>query len=409
MFRLFAVCTPGLEMLTAQELKELGLHLGPFPVPDSGADLAHREEETGGIEFEGSLTDLYRANLRLRTASRILARLGEFHATVFPELRRKASHLPWEHYLAPGRPVTLRVACHTSRLYHQGAVAERVALAIGDRLGQAPEVQRLGKDLETGAPQLITVRLLGNHCTVSLDSSGPLLHRRGYRLATAKAPLRETLAAAMLLASRWDTRHPLLDPLCGSGTIPIEAALLARAIAPGHARRFAFMDWPNFDEGKWRDVLSEGPNDREPRAPKILASDRDAGALRMAMENAERAGVADAIEFSRRALSAVEPPAERGWVVTNPPYGVRVGEGKDLRNLYARLGQVLRTKCPGWRFAILGRRGALLESIGLPFDGEISFRNGGLRVTLATGIFVRPGERPTAPGASRVPHKGNPL
>jgi putative N6-adenine-specific DNA methylase len=378
-------------------------------VPDPGADLAHREEETGGIEFEGSLTDLYRANLRLRTASRILARLGEFHATVFPELRRKASHLPWEHYLAPGRPVTLRVACHTSRLYHQGAVAERVALAIGDRLGQAPEVQRLGRDLETDPPQLITVRLLDNHCTVSVDSSGPLLHRRGYRLATPKAPLRETLAAAILLASGWDTRHPLLDPLCGSGTIPIEAALLARAIAPGHARRFAFMDWPNFDEGKWRDVLSEGPNDTEPRAPRILASDRDAGALRMAMENAERAGVADAIEFSRRALSAVEPPAESGWVVTNPPYGVRVGEGRDLRNLYARLGQVLRTKCPGWRFAILGRRGALLESIGLPFDREISFRNGGLRVTLATGILGRPGERPTTPEASRVPPKGNAL
>jgi len=402
MFRLFAVCAPGLEAVTARELIQLGQKVNPLPTVNSGLDQSHGEEEVGGVEFDGSLSDLYRVSLHLRTASRVLVRLGDFQATVFPELRRKASHLPWEHYLTVGRPVTLRVTCHKSRLYHQGAVAERVALAIGDRLGQIPEVQKPGGNLETDLPQLIIVRLLDNRCTVSVDSSGALLHRRGYRLATAKAPLRETLAAAILLASGWDTRHPLLDPLCGSGTIPIEAALLARAIPPGHARRFAFMDWPNFDEGKWRGVLSEGQNDREPRAPKIMASDRDAGALRMAMENAERAGVAGAIQFSRRALSAVEPPAERGWVVTNPPYGVRVGEGRNLRNLYARLGQVLRTKCSGWRFAILGRRGPLLESIGLPFEEEISFRNGGLRVTLATGVFGRPGDRPTTPEASGV-------
>lgn len=402
MFRLFAVCAPGLEAVTARELIQLGQKVNPLPTVNSGLDQSHGEEEVGGVEFDGSLSDLYRVSLHLRTASRVLVRLGDFQATVFPELRRKASHLPWEHYLTVGRPVTLRVTCHKSRLYHQGAVAERVALAIGDRLGQIPEVQKSGGNLETDLPQLIIVRLLDNRCTVSVDSSGALLHRRGYRLATAKAPLRETLAAAILLASGWDTRHPLLDPLCGSGTIPIEAALLARAIPPGHARRFAFMDWPNFDEGKWRDVLSESQKDKEPKAPKILASDRDAGALRMAMENAERAGVADAIQFSRRALSAVEPPAERGWVVTNPPYGVRVGEGRDLRNLYARLGQVLRTKCSGWRFAILGRRGPLLESIGLPFEEEISFRNGGLRVTLATGVFGRPGDRPTTPEASGV-------
>jgi len=402
MFRLFAVCAPGLEAVTARELIQLGQKVNPLPTVNSGLDQSHGEEEVGGVEFDGSLSDLYRVSLHLRTASRVLVRLGDFQATVFPEFRRKASHLPWEHYLTGGRPVTLRVTCHKSRLYHQGAVAERVALAIGDRLGQIPGVQKPGGNLETDLPQLIIVRLLDNRCTVSVDSSGALLHRRGYRLATAKAPLRETLAAAILLASGWDTRHPLLDPLCGSGTIPIEAALLARAIPPGHARRFAFMDWPNFDEGKWRDVLSESQKDKEPKAPKILASDRDAGALRMAMENAERAGVADAIQFSRRALSAVEPPAERGWVVTNPPYGVRVGEGRNLRNLYARLGQVLRTKCPGWRFAILGRRGPLLESIGLPFEEEISFRNGGLRVTLATGVFGRPGDRPTTPEASGV-------
>jgi putative N6-adenine-specific DNA methylase len=406
MDKFFAVCAPGLEPFLAQEIEQLGLHSStvnrraerakgdqspsasrvypalPFPPDD--------ESSRGGIEFAGSLRDLYRANLWLRTANRILVRLGEFYAAAFPELRRKAGNLPWERYLAPGQPVALRVTCKKSRLYHSGAVAERMAGAIADRLGQPPPVAKFDEDADADLPQLIVVRLANDHCTLSVDSSGALLHRRGYRLATARAPLRETLAAGMLIASGWDVTSPLLDPFCGSGTIPIEAAMMARGIAPGHARRFACMDWPNFDTVMWHRLLAESSplpsKTGEGVGARILASDRDAGAIESAIANAERAGVADCIEFSRRAVSAIEPPGGVGWVVTNPPYGVRVSSGKDLRNLYARFGNAMCARCPGWHIAMLCDRDQLIRNTGLPFDvsQSIALVNGGLKVKLHT-------------------------
>jgi len=336
----------------------------------------------GGIEFHGTLRDVYRANLHLRTASRVLVRLGEFYASAFPELRRKAGRLLWENYLSPERPIALRVTCRKSRLYHEAAVAERVAGAIADRLGKSPLVHKYREDPGTDPPQLIVVRLVGNLCTVSMDSSGALLHRRGYRLATTKAPLRETLAAAMVMASGWDTSSPFLDPFCGSGTIPIEAALLARRAPAGYARRFAFMDWPNFDSKSWDEVLAHAGNAVTSGIPKILGSDRDAGAIQAAQANAERAGVADCIEFSRKAISAIDPPPGPGWVVTNPPYGVRLKKANDLRNLYAQFGKVLRARCPGWRVTLLCDRIQLIRSTGLKFDKGISMMNSGLKVRL---------------------------
>jgi putative N6-adenine-specific DNA methylase len=212
-----------------------------------------------------------------------------------------------------------------------------------------------------------------------------LLYRRGYRLATGKAPLRETLAAGILLASGWDTLSPMLDPFCGSGTIAIEAALLARRIPPGARRQFAFMDWPNFDSEVWEKLLAEARTMQRASWPKIAASDRDAGAIRAAGANAERAGVMDSIEFSCRPISAIDPPLGPGWVVTNPPYGVRLGAPGDLRNLYARFGKTLRAKCPGWKIAMLCNSAQLLRATGLKFDPGIPTRNGGLKVRLMRG------------------------
>jgi putative N6-adenine-specific DNA methylase len=382
----FAVCAPGLETFTARELGELGLRTGGAGPSASGESVAMDEGEgAGGVDFRGALADLYRANLHLRTASRVWIQLGSFFADTFSDLGRRAKRLAWEDYLKPGLPVALRVSCARSKLFHSGAVAERIRESIGARLGQIPPPGKIREDAEDESAQMVMVRLLENRCTISLDSSGALLHRRGYRLATAKAPLRETLAAGMLMASGWDRKSPLLDPFCGAGTIPIEAALMARKIAPGLRRHFAFMNWPNFDEGLWENQRSGGRENWRESPPRILASDRDAGAIQGARANAERAGVADGIEFSCRALSSVDPPRGPGWVVTNPPYGVRLGVSEDLFKLYTRLGRVLRMKCPGWRVTMLGKSIQLLSAAGLSFDLGISTRNGGVKVRLARG------------------------
>jgi putative N6-adenine-specific DNA methylase len=381
MEKLFVVCTPGLESFTAQELHQMSLRNG---------DERGFAYEPGGIEFQGSLQDAYRANLHLRTASRVLVRLGQFYAAEFPELRRKASRLLWENYLAPERPIALRVTCQKSRLYHETAVAERVAGAIEDRLGKPSPVHKYQEDAGTDLPQLIVVRLLDNLCTLSIDSSGALLHRRGYRLATTRAPLRETLASALVMASGWDKASPLFDPFCGSGTIPIEAALLARRVPAGFRRRFAFMDWPHFDSTYWEELLAEAAKAIVSDIPRIMGSDRDAGAIRASQANAERAGLATSIEFSARAISAIDPPPGPGWVVTNPPYGVRVSQAKDLRNLYARFGKVMRAKCPGWWVTMVCDSVQLIRNTGLDFDQGIPAMNGGLKVRLVRSVVKTP-------------------
>jgi putative N6-adenine-specific DNA methylase len=380
-YRLFAVTAPGLEPYTAAELAALGM--SPLPTV-STAGPGEAKEESGGLEFEASTTDLYRTNLMLRTANRIIFRLGEFTAVSFPELRKKAERLPWESVLKPGQPVAIRVTCHKSKLYHSDGVAERVAGAIADHLGKVSPVQKFDENVSP-LPQLIIVRFNHDTCTISADTSGELLHRRGYRLETAKAPLRETLAAGLLMAAGWDASSPLLDPFCGSGTIAIEAALKARRIAPGKNRRFAFMDWPDYDEKKWKHILSRaGSLEVHPNVP-IFASDRDAGAIEIAQKNAERAGVLDLIQFDCKAVSAVEPPTNAGWVITNPPYGVRVSPDRDLRDLYARLGDVLRKQCPDWNTGILCNSDILIGQTHIRTQEKIRLINGGIPVSLYCG------------------------
>jgi putative N6-adenine-specific DNA methylase len=393
--KLFAVAAPGLEAITAQELRNLRL----APAQTVAHTVSGTEEESGGVAFEGGLREIYQANLWLRTCSRVLVRLGEFRAVSFPELRKKAGRLAWERFMAPGQPVALRVTCRKSRLYHSDAVAERLAGAIGDHLGIPPPVERpITQDEFPGErsglpPALIVVRLVHDECTVSLDSSGELLHRRGYRLATAKAPLRETLAVGILLAAGWSPAAALVDPFCGSGTIPIEAALMRMGIAPGRNRRFAFMDWPGFDQALWEELLARGQGRDSSAAGAILASDRDAGAIQAAQENAARAGVGGEIQFACQAvsdaISAIQPGSPVGWVVTNPPYGVRVSADKDLRNLYARFGNLLRENCPNWHVAILCNDEQLLRQTGLRLENGLSLVNGGVSVRLAQGVVAR--------------------
>ena len=361
----YAITPPGVEALTAGELAALGM------TPDA--------TEPGGVSFRATLAQVVVANLELRTASRVLVRVATFHASAFHELERRAARLHWEAYVPPGAGIAFRVTSRKSKLYHQDGIAERLAGAAARRV---PSVHLSGDD----DAQRFMVRLFRDDCTVSVDASGAHLHQRGYRLATAKAPLRETLAAAMLLAVCWNGAVPLVDPLCGSGTIPIEAALLARRVPPGLRRSFALEKWPSFDPGDLRAAVARAEDRILPRASvPIVGADRDAGAIEAATGNAARAGVPEDIVFRRAAISALEPPPGPGVIVTNPPYGVRVGRSRDLRDLYARLGQVLRRRCPGWSVALLSARAELAAQTGLDLSTALSTTNGGIRVRLLTG------------------------
>jgi putative N6-adenine-specific DNA methylase len=364
----YAVCAPGLEALLAAELHGLGLRPG--------------RAGRGGVPFVASTRGLYAANLFLRTATRVLLRIASFEAASFAELAREARRVPWERWLGPDARVFWRVSSTASRLYHTGAIAERLAGAVPATVvaGKAEE-----EDDDVAADvQPLFARVERDRVTLSVDASGAPLFRRGWRQATAKAPLRETLAAAMILASGWDGATPFVDPLCGSGTVAVEAALFARGIAPGHGRAFAFQRWPSFEPGTWASAKGQAAAQAQPSRPVVVvASDRDPGAVRAATENARRAGVGDAVTVLHRPLSELEPPAAGtggGRLIANPPDGVRVQRGGDLRELYATLGRLVRERLPGWSVGLLVADPALAAATGLRLVPRFRTSNGGIRV-----------------------------
>jgi putative N6-adenine-specific DNA methylase len=358
MHRLFAVCPPGLEQILS---REMGAPASP-----------------GGVEIEGDLVRAARLNLTLRTATRLLMRLGEFRATTFADLVRKARALPFDLCLRKGEPVALRVTCRKSRLYHSGAVAERLREAIGERLGAAAPEATADEEADS-PPQLILARFDHDVCTVSADTSGALLHRRGYRLAQSRAPLRETLAAAMLLAAGYDGSDRLLDPLSGSGTIAIEGALIARRRAAGIARSFALERWPGFDAAALARLRDEARGRELAKAPHgILASDADSAAVRAAQENAKRAGVEADVRIEERPLREIRLEPGPGLIVTNPPYGVRVSA--DLTRLYSDLGDLVRRS--SHHLAVLVANRGAAAAAKLRFESAFRTQNGGIPVEL---------------------------
>jgi putative N6-adenine-specific DNA methylase len=366
---LFAVVTPGLESAVAEELAELGIR---------GA------AEHGGVAWQGPLDEVFRANLRLRSAGRVLVRIAFFGARTFYELERHARRVPWQRYLPAGSGVRFRVSSGRSKLYHERAIEQRLRDAVDHVVGAGA----------VGAGEseaLFVVRGHRDRWTISVDSSGDNLHLRGYRQAVAKAPMRETLAAGLLRAMQWRGDRPLLDPLCGSGTIPIEAALLARRIAPGLAnpllgpRRYAFEAWPAHDPAAWAAEVDRAREEVLPRSPAAIhGSDRDAGAVEAAHANAERAGVPDDLRIEHLPLSAAQPPEGTGLMLCNPPYGHRVGERAPLRNLYAALGRLSRERLHGWDVGILAADPVLIGHLGLPVEEALRTTNGGIPVRLMT-------------------------
>ena len=370
---LFAASAPGIEPMLAAEIASLGI------APERIRMIA------GGVEVDGDLEALYRLNLELGLSLKVLFRVGEFPARRFDVLVKRCAQLPWEQWCSEDIAVDVRVTCKRSKLYHSVAVAERVRAGIAERLGRPIEE----REIVEGEPAIaVHVRIVSDLCTLSVDTSGESLHRRGYRLATAKAPLREDLARALILASGWDRQSPLLDPFCGAGTIAIEADWLARQVPPGHLRKFAFMHTSSFDEALWERVRRTALASVQNNGVPILASDRDAGAVRAAIANAERAGAKD-VQVFEAALSAApffaNPPGSRGAVVTNPPYGLRIGRDADLRNLYRALGDRVRALAGHWDVAVAVGAAEHARATGLGLKSALMTDHGGSKIYFAVG------------------------
>ena len=359
--RYFVVTTPGFEKICCGELSRIGIE--PLILV------------RGGVEFEGGLRELYQANLWLRSASRILVRLGEVTARDFPTLFQRLSRLPWGRFIKPGSECEIRVAAHASRLIHSGRIAETCREAIA---------KALGEECPTGSSgQKIYLRLEDNRCQVSIDSSGDHLHRRGYRLSSVRAPLRETLAAGCLLACDYDGSEPLIDLMTGSGTFAIEASLIALRRAPGKERSFAFMHWPKYRSGLWQQLQVEAQREELSTLPQsIIAVDNNPKAIEAVRTNLERLGLEGSIQLYCSAMQQLTPQSGSGLLICNPPYGERLGKDANLSSLYRDLRTVYTSRFADWRGAIICPDNDLIRTIGAGLNPALTFVNGGLKVAL---------------------------
>jgi putative N6-adenine-specific DNA methylase len=363
--RLFLVAAPGLEPLVADEARRM--------LP--GAKI---EAAPGGVELVGEPALIARSNLLLRLPTRVLLRVGVVEAREFSRLRRGAAALPWAAWLPAGARVSVRAAASRSRLYHTGAIAENLALALDDAVGA--EVDKAPAEDRDDAPLSVLARGHEDRFTLSLDTSGARLHRRGWRQEGGTAPLRETLAAALLAVAELADDEPVCDPMCGSGTIAIEAALRQIGRAPGLDRRFAFERFVGHDAAAWEALRNEARAAERPRPLAIVAADADAEQIVIARRNATRAGVAELVRIEQAELDALTAPAPRGLLVTNPPYGRRAGSRSAIPRVYAQLARALRGPFSAWRAAILVEDRKLLAGLGVDWARARALDNGGLKV-----------------------------
>ncbi|MCB1000226.1 MAG: hypothetical protein KDB40_13105 [Acidimicrobiales bacterium] len=359
--QLFVVVTPGLERLAAAEAAEIGL-------PAARVRVQH-----GGLEVQATERQLYAIHRWARIPTRVLLRIGAGTARRWDELQGVVREVDWGRFVAPGAPVSLHVASHRSVLYHEGAIAERVAAVIDRPIARGDDADPAQTAPAVQAVQAVHVRIDRDRVMLSVDASGELLHRRGWRTAGHRAPLRSTLAAALVRASGWTGDVPLVDPMCGSGTIAIEAALAASGRP--HDREFAFQRWPSFERGTWASVTGTSRPDR--LTADVIAADRDAGAVAATREHVTNAGLDGRVQVVRAPIAAQTWPDRPGVVVVNPPYGRRVG-GDDLRDLYATLGR--RVADGGHRLAMLSADPRLAAATGLEFDEAFTTANGGIEV-----------------------------
>ncbi len=370
---LYATCDAGLENLLLRELEGLGA---------TACRSSHR-----GVHFNGDKQCLWRVNLESRFASRVLVPLAEFPARDRTALYEGVLRINWPHWFGVRRTINVDASTHKNPIGHSGFVAQVVKDGICDafraRFDARPSVAKKGADI------VINARLSRDLCTVSLCASGERLHRRGYRIEGGPAPLKETLAAAMIKQSGWQPGMPLIDPMCGAGTLVIEAALMAAAIGPGTLRvgraGFGFMRWHHFDRDAFDTALGAARAKIVAPSPTLLlGSDIDRRAVGMAERNAARAGVSGWTDFQHQALiyTSRNSAWKNGVLVTNPPYGQRLGTTEELEGLYSELGDVLRHQFKGFKAGILIPEEGPSRALGLSPDRRLALRNGAIECRL---------------------------
>lgn len=370
----FALTHPGFESICETEIRRIA------------GRAAIQEQVKGGVAFRGRLADLYAANLHLRTAGRLLMRIARFKTTNFHHLSRRTAAIAWARYLPWGTIPQFRVTARHSRLFHSQAVAEHMGAAI------AAYWQQMGAVPAHIPDQRLWVRIEDDQLTLSLDSSGNFLYQRGLKTHPGAAPIRETLAAAILMSAGFQGDQPLIDPMCGSGTFALEAAMLAKQVPPGLTREFAFMNWPAFRSRQWQYLISQAAEAITTcPQPMILASDIDTAACQALSRCLTVNGLQDAVQVRRRDFFQLAPDqmvgeSGPGLVVLNPPYGRRLRPSQGLDRFYETMGHKLATAFKGWRVAVLIPRPALVDHLpsGLSLQ---PFNHGGQSLTLATGTI----------------------
>ncbi len=386
-FDILAACAFGLEAVVVRELADLGYDAKAIA--------------TGRVHFRGDALGVARANLWLRSADRVLIRVAAWPAKDFDALFDGTRSLPWERWIGVRDAFPVNGRSVKSQLSSVPAVQRTVKKAIVERLMSAHGTNVLD---ETGAEVSVEIALLNDEATLTIDTSGVGLHKRGYRNMVGEAALKETLAAGLVLLSAWRPFRPLIDPFCGTGTIAIEAAMIGHGIAPGLGRPFAAERWRSFPVEAWRAARDEGRSrDRRELAYTIHASDIDEDALRLARLHAAAAGVDRSIHFSKRAFEDLSSKAEYGCIITNPPYGVRMGDADEIERLYRSMPMVLR-KLPTWSFHILTARTDMERMFGQPATRRRKLYNAQVECTYFTFLGPKPpkaGEGRGVSGAAR--------
>ena len=355
----------GLEGLAADELRRLGLR-------DVRA-------ENGRVFCAAEPADIPRVNLNLRTGERVLLVLGQFYAADFDALYEKTRALPWENFIPREGAFPVKGHCVDAALHAVPACQSVINKAVADRLGGHYGLERLP---ETGAVYQIQFTILKDQVLLALDTSGVGLHKRGYRAVGVAAPLRETLAAAMVMLSRYRGRDPFRDPFCGSGTIAIEAALIAKNRAPGLLRSFAAQKWEWLDSGLWLQAAQEAMDQEYDGQYDIWGGDIDPAAVDIARSNAVKADVEDMVRFEVADAVRFRDGAPAGRIVTNPPYGERILEKKQAEDLYRAFGRTFRTLEAGWSAFVLSSHTEFERAFGRPADRRRKLYNGMIKCDL---------------------------